>query len=355
MPAVQRSVSVVIPTRNRVPVLIETLRAAFAAAGTQGPAFEVLVVDDGDGGSLDVGSAFRERPLRIVRNRGRGAAAARNCGAASARHELLVFIDDDIILTPGTIERHIETHERYPQALVSGVVRPDERVIQEARRTAFGRYKLRFDYPLDNSGRVESLGDGVFGVDRVASFNLSVARADFFGRIGGFDERFPYAGCEDQEFSFRAHARGLRTLVNEGLICFHNEADRLSPEAWLRRQYTGVQGAVLLAHLYPEGKEHPIYRTFSSVSRRDSVPLQLRKVVVATFSVGSTPVILLKTLLVLERCRFPDPVLFKGFHLLWAIHTHRGFREGLRRLPELESPVSGPEVRGGSGSEGPAL
>jgi GT2 family glycosyltransferase len=338
MPSVRRSVSVVIPTRNRTPILTKTLRALFDAAPRQDSKFEVLVVDDGDGGAFGVASTFAHGPVRVLRSRGRGAAAARNTGAAAAQHELLVFLDDDIMLGPGSIQRHLNTHELFPRALVSGVARPDGRVIQDAAHTAFGRYKLRFDYPLDSADRIASLGDSIFRVARVASFNLSVVREDFFSEVGGFDERFPYAGCEDQEFSFRARARGLEMLVDEQIHCLHKETDRLRPEAWLQRQYTGIQGAVLLAHLYPAGKEHPIYRAFSRPSRRDPLMLLLRKALVATLAAGPAPAVLLRALGLLERWRVSDPILFKGYHLLWAIHTYRGFREGFRRLARLDAP-----------------
>jgi glycosyltransferase involved in cell wall biosynthesis len=331
-----RSVSVVIPTRNRTAILTKTLRALFDSAPHE--ELEVLVVDDGDGDASGIASLFANDPLRVVRSAGRGAAAARNCGAALARHEFLMFLDDDIILTPGNIQRHLDTHERFPRALVSGMARPDVRVVEEAAHTAFGRYKLRFDYPLDNADRIASLGEGVFQVARVASFNLSMDRRDFLAVARGFDERFPYAGCEDQEFSFRARARGLELLLDERICCFHNEIDRLLPEAWFHRQHTGVQGAVLLAHLYPLGKEHPVYRAFSCPSRRDPLKVVLRKTAVALLTGKLLSRMILKILLLLERWRVPDPVLFKGYHLLWAIHMHTGFREGLRRLDQLEAP-----------------
>ena len=280
--AVSPSISVVIPTRNRAVILRETLEALFSAAPQHGTTLEVLVVEDGDGEALDVALACLDRPLRVLRSGGRGAAAARNLGAAAARHELLVFLDDDIILTPGSLQRHLDTHGRFPRALVSGVARPDGHVLQEAERTA-------------------SLGDGVFPVAKVASFNLSVPRQDF-AAIEGFDERFPFAWSEDQEFCFRASARGLEMLVDEGIPCLHKEADRLRSEAWLRRQ------------------------------------LLSRKALVATLAARPSRVFLLRALQVLERWGVPDPIVFKGYHLLWAIHTHSGVREGLRRLAPVQAP-----------------
>lgn len=66
------------------------------------PSFEVILVDDG--GSLppeplDCWSAHF--PLKYVRQEHAGLGAARNCGIAMARGELLVFVDADCRLRPG--------------------------------------------------------------------------------------------------------------------------------------------------------------------------------------------------------------------------------------------------------------
>ena len=94
---------------------------------------------------------------------------------------------------------------------------------------------------------------------------------------------------------------------------------------------------MLLAHLYPQGKKHPVYRTFTGPSRSDPARLLLRKALVATLATRPAPAMLLRVLLLLERWRVPDPILFKAYHLLWAVHMHNGFREGLRRLAQLEA------------------
>ncbi|MDR3376849.1 MAG: glycosyltransferase family 2 protein [Ancalomicrobiaceae bacterium] len=85
-------VSVVIPTRGR-PVL---LRRAIASARAQaGVAFEIVVVDDGDGEGLDVVAGLAVPGIRAVSSDRQGQVAARRLGVTMAVGSLIAFLDDD--------------------------------------------------------------------------------------------------------------------------------------------------------------------------------------------------------------------------------------------------------------------
>ena len=87
----------IIATRNRRHLLAQTLPTVL---GQDYPpqAFEVVLVDDGsvDGTADWARSLNRSCSLEVVRQPGRGPAAARNRGIAVASGELLLFLDDDI-------------------------------------------------------------------------------------------------------------------------------------------------------------------------------------------------------------------------------------------------------------------
>lgn len=84
-----RSVSVVIPTLNRV-----SMRRSLASAFAQEPLLEVLVVDDSP--AQDLVSPVDDSRLRVIRSGGRvGAAQARNLGMQEAKGEFIAFLDDD--------------------------------------------------------------------------------------------------------------------------------------------------------------------------------------------------------------------------------------------------------------------
>ena len=86
------AVSIVIPTKNRLPLL----RRALASAGGQSvDAVEIVVVDDGDGSGATEARQIVSRPLVTVDNGGAGQVAARNRGVAAASGRTIAFLDDD--------------------------------------------------------------------------------------------------------------------------------------------------------------------------------------------------------------------------------------------------------------------
>ncbi|WP_139327861.1 glycosyltransferase family 2 protein [Rhodobacter aestuarii] len=86
--------TIVIPTHRRPTLLPRAVEGALAACGATG---EVVVVADNDPGAAESLFSFVEEPrLRLVDNPGpHGASAARNCGIAAARGQVILFLDDD--------------------------------------------------------------------------------------------------------------------------------------------------------------------------------------------------------------------------------------------------------------------
>jgi glycosyltransferase involved in cell wall biosynthesis len=94
-------VSVIVPVRDRSD-LLQTLLHALDVQ-TFGD-FELIIVDDGsvDGSAeLAQSAAVVGRPVRVLRQAGVGAVAARQAGAAAAGGEILAFTDSDCTPTPG--------------------------------------------------------------------------------------------------------------------------------------------------------------------------------------------------------------------------------------------------------------
>src|SRR5205807_1459536 len=76
--------------------------------------YECIVADDGStDGSAQVA---RERGFMVVSTGGRrGPAYARNLAAKSATGGILFFIDSDVCVSPGTLQRLIDNFEREPE------------------------------------------------------------------------------------------------------------------------------------------------------------------------------------------------------------------------------------------------
>jgi len=139
---------------------------------------EVIVTDDGGGDeSKEVVAPYHEW-ARWVAGPRRGPAANRNSGARHAKGKWLVYIDDDCIPKANLLVA-------YAGAL------SDDYLVYEGKTTC----EEWRNSPLETAPTNETGG-------YLWSCNM-VVRTDFFIEIGGFDERFPFAGGEDVEFRER--------------------------------------------------------------------------------------------------------------------------------------------------------
>ena len=93
--------SIVVPVYNGAATLPACLKALIEAPG---PSREVIVSDDASlDQSTDIAAALGVTTLRSGANR--GASAARNAGAATARGDILVFVDADVVIHPDALMR----------------------------------------------------------------------------------------------------------------------------------------------------------------------------------------------------------------------------------------------------------
>jgi GT2 family glycosyltransferase len=97
------------------------LRASLPAALKQAERFEeILLIDNGSTDrSLDL--VEREFPaVRVVRmGENRGAGAARNAGIREARADLILFLDNDVMLLEGCVERLVAALREDPDAIAA--------------------------------------------------------------------------------------------------------------------------------------------------------------------------------------------------------------------------------------------
>lgn len=85
-------ISVLIPTYNR-PQLLK--RALHSLQAQLYPDWEALVVDDGDGSSIQAVGELGDPRVWATKNRGRGQVYARNTALEAASGEIIALLDDD--------------------------------------------------------------------------------------------------------------------------------------------------------------------------------------------------------------------------------------------------------------------
>ena len=118
-------VSVIVPYYAQLEELGRTL-AALEGQTWPRELFEVVVVDDGSPEPLaEVGRSLLERApfaVRAVRQEdlGFGLARARNRGARAATHEVLVFLDADLLPEADWLMAHARWHHAAPDVVTLG-------------------------------------------------------------------------------------------------------------------------------------------------------------------------------------------------------------------------------------------
>src|SRR5829696_8802993 len=100
-------VSVVIPSRDRAHIVVDTVRLTL---GQRGVEFEVIVVDDGSrDGTAEALEALDDPRVVVLRNAiNRGVAHARNRGIEQAAHPWIAFLDDDDRWSPDKLRAQLD-------------------------------------------------------------------------------------------------------------------------------------------------------------------------------------------------------------------------------------------------------
>ena len=107
-------VSVVIPVFNGMNFVGEAIESVLAQ---QGPAFELLLVDDGSSDGIDAFAAGISDPrFRFVRQpRNMGAPAALNRGIRESRADLVCWLSHDDLFLPDKLRKQVLFMDAHPE------------------------------------------------------------------------------------------------------------------------------------------------------------------------------------------------------------------------------------------------
>ncbi|MFH9395190.1 glycosyltransferase family 2 protein [Streptomyces sp. NPDC017556] len=191
--------AVVVPTIGR-PCLEDCLRALAACEGP--PPTEVVVVDDrpAPDGALPLRSAGDLR-VRSVATGGRGPAAARNAGWRTVNAPWVVFLDDDVQVSPDWRDR-----------LAADLAQAGDDT---------GGVQGRLSVPLPAHRRPTDWERGTAGLEGAAWATADMAyRRTALEQADGFDERFPRAFREDADLALRVMEAGWSLRRGER-VTFH--------------------------------------------------------------------------------------------------------------------------------------
>ena len=110
-------VSVVVPVYNVEKYIALTVQSVLDQTY---PHFELLIIDDeSPDGSVEICQQFNDSRIKIISQKNRGLAGARNTGIRHAKGDYIAFLDGDDLWLPEKLARHIQHLESSPQVGVS--------------------------------------------------------------------------------------------------------------------------------------------------------------------------------------------------------------------------------------------
>ncbi len=217
--------SVIVCTRNRDRQLAAMLERFFAQNFSGDYDYEVLIVDNASDpktkqtydGFLIRNPDLCDRLLYFRENKP-GLSRARNAGLKTVNGQIIVFTDDDVLVTENWLD---EIHREFasdPNLFVLGgrVLLANEAL----QNVAIYADQERREYRFPNGGGVAMGANMAF-------------RREVFDRIGMFDVRLGagtfFAGGEDIELFYRTMKAGYK-MVYAPNVLVHHDHDRATPQ-----------------------------------------------------------------------------------------------------------------------------
>jgi GT2 family glycosyltransferase len=195
--------SIIVPFHKGLPFL----ERALAALVPLHPGDELIVA--ADGAVDDCHGLAAAHGARVIEIEGpRGPAAARNAAVATARGDVVLFVDADVVASTDAVERVAQIFASDPElgALFGAY---DEDPGAPGFVSQYKNLAHRFIHK-ESGGPAKTFWAG-FGAVRRAAYQA----------VGGFDERFERPSIEDIDLGYRLTAAGYRILLDPGLAVCH--------------------------------------------------------------------------------------------------------------------------------------
>ena len=194
-----KKISVIIPVYGAEKYVAATVRSLLDQTYEN---FEALIIDDGSPDrSLEICQQFTDPRIKIIRQKNRGLAGARNTGIRHAQGDYIAFLDADDLWLPEKLAKHIEHLENSPDVGVS--FSPSELIDESG--SSLGTYLMPQlkEITVPDLFRHNPVGNGSAAVVRREVFEEIKFQDELYGTVEDFYFYDRLRRNEDIEFWLR--------------------------------------------------------------------------------------------------------------------------------------------------------
>ncbi len=212
-------VSIVIPVHNHWFTTLQCLKSL--QKNTDSTPYEVILVDDAST-DFTCDAAQNIRGIRIIKiKQNVGYLRATNLGAAYAQAEYIVLLNNDTEPISGWLDSLVSELDKDDRVAICGstLIYPNG-ILQESGGQIFSGGNAW------NLGRGKDPRNGMFQIRREVDYVSAasiIVRNSFWREVGGYDQQFAPAYCEDSDLCLTAWKLGYKVIVTPESWVIHHE------------------------------------------------------------------------------------------------------------------------------------